>query len=189
MPAGCTPTGMRAVTVYGGLDHRQVVRGRVGDVEAGAVRQYGKAQGRVPHIDGARDLACAGADHRDVVRPHVGHVSCRPSSEILTLLGSSPTAMVSTTILVRASITDTVSVREFVTYTCEPSGVTATLSGLSPTRTLSTTASVRMSITESVSEWRFVTYTKAPGRAEGFGARPATAPGALAIAASATGSA
>src|SRR5208283_118164 len=69
-----------------------------------------------------------------------------------------PTFTVAVTVLVAVSITETLSLPEFATYTFVPSGVPITSQGSFPTFTLAVTVLFAVSITETLSLPLFVTY-------------------------------
>src|SRR5688572_24868385 len=64
--------------------------------------------------------------------------------------GKFATGTVSSTVFVTVSITETVWLSKFGTYTREPSGVTATPDGFRPTATVVTTIFETVSMTETV---------------------------------------
>src|SRR5665647_97585 len=77
-------------------------------------------------------------------------------------LGWFPTLTVAVTLFVPVSITDTLLLLAFVTYTFVPLELTAIPSGPSPTFTVAVTFFVVVLITETLSLPEFATYTLLP---------------------------
>lgn len=70
-------------------------------------------------------------------------------------VGQLPTATVAVTPLLAVSMTETVSLPAFATYTRLPSGLTATPMGPAPTNTVAVTLLLAMSMTETALSLEF----------------------------------
>src|SRR5262245_42674330 len=103
----------------------------------------------------------------------------RPSGEIATARGESPTRMVATSCRAATSRTETVPESRLTTSALVPSGVTATPTGPSPTRMVATASGTARSTTETVPAPPLVTRAVLPSgvTATAYGSFPtATVP-------------